>query len=180
MTIEKYPYRCGDTIERGIYYRVPKYLFEDEILRGLSSEAKLIYSKFLELLELSAKCGWVDDEGRLYIRFTLKNVEAFLGCSNHKARDIFKELGDDGIGLITRVEQGRGKASMIYVHRFVPKRTKEYARKNNGCAQKNNEDGTKSTANKNINNYKNINNKHPYNYILGECEDKYTESGGSL
>ena len=180
MAIETYPYRYDDTIERGIYYRVPKYLFEDEKLKGLSAEAKIIYSKFLELLEFSAKRGWVDDEGRLYIRFTLKNVESFLGCSNHKARDIFRELGEDGIGLITRVKQGRGKTSKIYIHKYIPERTKEYARKNNGCVQKNNEVGTKSTANKNINNYKNINNKHPYNYLLGVSENKYTESGGSL
>lgn len=106
MAIERYPYRYDDTIDRGIYYRVPKYLFEDEIFRGLSAEAKLIYSKLLELLEFSVKRDWFDDEGRLYVRFTLKNVETFLGCSNHKARDIFKELGKEGIGLITRVTQG--------------------------------------------------------------------------
>lgn len=180
MAIEKYPYRHDDTIDRGIYYRVPKYLFEDEIFRGLSAEAKLIYSKFLELLEFSARRGWFDEEGRLYIRFTLKNVESFLGCSNHKARDIFKELGEDGIGLITRVEQGRGKPSIIYVHKYVPEKTYICAQKDNNIAKKNNDYGTKCTPNKNINTYINKYNKKPYNYSMDEYTDKYKEDRDSL
>lgn len=83
MPIEKYPYKRGDEICRDAYYRLPKYLFEYESLSGLSVEAKVLYARFLELLELSARCGWYDDEGRLYIRFTLKNVETFFKCSNH-------------------------------------------------------------------------------------------------
>ena len=180
MAIEKYSYRYDDTIDRGIYYRVPKYLFEDKIFRGLSAEAKLIYSKLLELLEFSVKRDWFDDEGRLYVRFTLKNVETFLGCSNHKARDIFKELGKEGIGLITRVAQGQGKSPIIYVHRYVPERTKECARKNSVFAQKGNDNGTKCTSNKNNKINKNYNNTHPYNYSVEECKKKYSDEGNSL
>ena len=180
MAIDKYPYRHDDTIDRGIYYRVPKYLFEDEIFRGLSAEAKLIYSKFLELLEFSARRGWFDEEGRLFVRFTLKNVESFLGCSNHKARDIFKELGEDGIGIITRVEQGRGKPSIIYVHRYVPERTTECAHKDSAFAQKNNDYGTKCTSKKNNKKYINLNNTHPYNYSMEDCKNKYSDEGDSL
>ena len=115
MPIEKYPYKRGDEISRDIYYRLPKYLFEYESLSGLSIEAKVLYAKFLELLELSVKYGWYDDEGRLYIRYTLKNVEEFFKCSNHKAREIFKELGENGAGLITRVNQPRGRPAYMFI-----------------------------------------------------------------
>ena len=201
MPIEKYPYKRGDEISRDIYYRLPQYLFEYESLSGLSIEAKVLYAKFLELLELAAKYGWDDDEGRLYIRYTLKNVEEFFKCSNHKAREIFKELGEDGAGLITRVNQPRGRPAIIYVHKFVKEdddlrevyRT-AYARKNRECAQKNIDNAQKNsgytperTANKYINNkikkennYKGFQKENPYNYATDDYEKLYSDEGGSF
>lgn len=201
VAIEKYPFRRGEEISRDVYYRLPKYLFEYESLSGLSVEAKVLYAKFLELMELSAKYGWYDEEGRLYIRYTLKNVEDFFKCSNHKAREIFKELGEDGVGLITRVELVKGRPSVIYVHKFIREEDdlreeyrKTYAQKNSVCAQKNigyaqknyehtPERTTNKYINKNIiekNSYKGFQKENPYNYSISDYEEKYSEKGGSL
>ena len=209
MPIEKYPYKRGDEICRDAYYRLPKYLFEYESLSGLSIEAKVLYARFLELLELSARCGWYDDEGRLYIRFTIKNVETFFKCSNHKAREIFKELGESGAGLITRMEQERGRPAIIYVHKFVKDDAdhrevckKSYAQKDREGAQKNYEDAQKNrdsaqkncehTPKRTANNIyinkiikekeynKGFRKMNPYNYSTDDYEEIYSEKGDSL
>lgn len=188
MPIEKYPYKRGDEICRDAYYRLPKYLFEYESLSGLSVEAKVLYARFLELLELSARCGWYDDEGRLYIRFTLKNVETFFKCSNHKAREIFKELGESGAGLITRMEHERGRPAIIYVHKFVKDDADHREVCKKSYAQKNCEHTPKRTAN-NIYINKIIKEKeynkgfrkmNPYNYSTDDYEEIYSEKGDSL
>ncbi len=208
MAIEKYPFRRGEEISRDVYYRLPKYLFEYESLSGLSVEAKVLYARFLELLELSAKYGWYDDEGRLYIRYTLKNVEEFFKCSNHKAREIFKELGEEGVGLITRMELARGRPSVIYVHKFIreeddlrevlrkssaqknivcAQKNIGYAEKNHASAQKNSEYMPERTTNKYINKnikenniYKGFQKENPYNYATDNYEEIYSEEGGNL
>lgn len=197
MAIERFPYKKNDPIDRSLFYRLPKFLFEYKSLSELSIEARVLYARFLDLVEFSARAGWYDNEGRLYIMFTLKSVEKLFDCSNHKARDIFKELGDEGIGLITRVEQGRGQPSIIYVHKFIPEEEdlkdeyrKSFAGKDIDCAEKNNEVSqknivyySKSTPNKNNTNkviYNNFNNTNPYNYSMDDINKKYSDGGGSL
>lgn len=197
MAIERFPYKKNDPIDRSLFYRLPKFLFEYKSLSELSIEARVLYARFLDLVEFSAKAGWYDNEGRLYIMFTLKSVEKFFDCSNHKARDIFKELGDEGVGLITRVEQGRGQPSIIYVHKFIPEEEdlkdeyrKTFAGKDIDSAEKNNEGFqknivyySKSTPNKNNSNkviYNNFNNSSPYNYSMDDINKKYSDGGGSL
>ena len=127
MPIKKYPHIKGSSVDRGIYYRLPKFLFENSEFKDLSVEAKVIYAKLLDLDEFSEKAGWYDEEGRVFVRYTLRRVEEFLNCSCHKAQDIFKELGEEGVGLITRVAQGRGAASIIYVHRYDSQTDNRYA-----------------------------------------------------
>lgn len=118
MPIKKYPHTKGSGINRGIYYRLPKFLFEQHEFKELSVEAKVVYAKLLELDDFSERRGWYDSDGRVYVLYTLRRVEEFLNCSCHKAQDIFKELGEEGVGLITREGQGRGKPSRIYVHKY--------------------------------------------------------------
>ena len=198
MAIEKFPYKNGDAIDRGIYYRLPKFLFDYQSFSKLSIEAKVLYARFLELVEISSKNGWYDEDGILYIKFTIKKVQEFFDCSVHKARDIFKELGEEGVGLITRIEQGRGQPSIIYVHKFIPEdsdlkgvhtqkvrteKDNESSQKDNGSSQKNIVYYSKSTPNKNNTNkviYNTFNNTNPYNYSMDEYEKKYTDGGGSL
>lgn len=69
---------------------------------------------------LSAKNGWYDRLGRVYIYYTLDEIQADLNCGHDKATKLLVELdAGKGIGLIERVRQGQGKPTKIYVKRFT-------------------------------------------------------------
>ena len=63
------------------FYRVPRLLIKDERFKGLSSDAKLLYGLMLDRMSLSMKNGWLDEENRAYIIYTLDNVMEDLGCA---------------------------------------------------------------------------------------------------
>ena len=54
------------------FYRFPKALFTDSRFRGISVEAKVLYGLLLDRMGLSVKNGWKDEEGRVYIIFTVE------------------------------------------------------------------------------------------------------------
>ncbi len=62
-----YDYFYGQQAELFSFYRVPKVLFTDEKFSNISSDAKLLYGIMLDRMNLSAKNGWVDELGRVYI-----------------------------------------------------------------------------------------------------------------
>ena len=57
--------------EQFSFFRIPKILFSDERFRNLSSEAKILYGLMLDRVGLSRKNGWVEEEGNVYIHFTM-------------------------------------------------------------------------------------------------------------
>ena len=68
------------------------------------------------------KKGWDDEEGRVYIIFTLEDVTETLGYRKEKAIKLFHELDTKkGVGLIERVRQGQGRPALIYVKNFARK-----------------------------------------------------------
>ena len=105
--------------ERFAFYRIPKALFQEELFRNLSAEAKILYGILLDRMSLSLKNGWLDDRGRGYIIFTISEVMAHMGCANKKAITLLDELEKKG-GLIVRKRQGLGRPNLIYVKHFVP------------------------------------------------------------
>lgn len=115
----KFDYYYGIEAEQFSFYRVPRLLIKDIRFRDLSCEAKLLYGLMLDRLSLSMKNGWLDDEDRAYIYYTLENIVEDLGCSTGKCVKILAELDDKkGIGLIERKKQGLGKPDIIYVKNF--------------------------------------------------------------
>ena len=69
---------------------------------------------------LSARNGWYDDAGRVYIFYTLDEIQEDLNCGHEKAVKLLSELDTDkGCGLIERVKQGQGRPTKIYVKRFT-------------------------------------------------------------
>ena len=65
---------------------------------------------------LSARNGWHDELGRIYIYFTVNEIRQTLNCGNDKAIKLLAELDTvKGIGLIERVKQGQGKPTKIFV-----------------------------------------------------------------
>ena len=113
-----YDYFYGQQAEQFSFYRIPKALFTDEAFSSISTDAKLLYGILLDRMNLSAKNGWLDKEGRVYIIFTLDEVQESLGCGHGKAAKLLDEL-DGSTGLIERKRQGLGKPNIIFVKNFI-------------------------------------------------------------
>lgn len=115
-----FEYFYGRESEQFNFIRIPKLLFTDKTFSGLSNDAKLLYSLMLDRMSLSKQNGWLDDNGRVYIIFTVEEASEVLNCGTEKVTRLFNELDDSkGIGLITRKRRGLGKPSVIYLHKFM-------------------------------------------------------------
>ena len=59
--------------------------------------------------------------GRVFIYYTLDEIQEDLNCGHEKAVRLLAELdtGKKGFGLIERVKQGQGRPTKIYVKRFT-------------------------------------------------------------
>ena len=115
-----FDYFYGQQAEMFSFYRVPKVLFTDERFWNISTDAKLLYGILLDRMNLSAKNGWMDEAGRVYIIFTIDEIKGSIGCAEKKAVKLLDEL-ERKCGLIERKRQGLGKPNLIYVKNFVDK-----------------------------------------------------------
>lgn len=116
----KFDYYYGIEAEQFSFYRVPRLLIKDKSFKGLSSDAKLLYGLMLDRMSLSMKNGWVDDDNRAYIYYTVENIMEDLGCAKATGVKIMAELDNKkGIGLIEKKRQGLGKPDIIYVKNFT-------------------------------------------------------------
>lgn len=105
---------------------IPKVLFTDEYFRNLSSDAKVLYGLMLDRMALSIRHQWFDEEGKVYIIFTVEQVIQYMNCGRDKAMKTLAELDTKkGIGLIERVKQGFGKPDIIYVKNFILRTSKD-------------------------------------------------------
>ncbi|WP_398597053.1 replication initiator protein A [Streptococcus suis] len=100
---------------------LPKVLVTEDLYKNLSSDAKILYACLLERSSLSFKNDWIDEQGRVYIVFTVEEIMKMLNKSNKTAVKILNELDANtkGIGLIERKRQGLGKPNIIYVKDFM-------------------------------------------------------------
>ncbi len=110
----KFDYFYGEESEQYSFFRIPRLLVTSERFKVLSSDAKLLYTFMLDRMGLSARNGWYDEKGRVYIYYPLEEVCGLLNCSHGKAVRAFAELDTTkGVGLIERVRQGLGRPSRI-------------------------------------------------------------------
>lgn len=116
-----FDYYYGDESNQFAFYRIPRQLITGEAFKKLSTDAKLLYGLLLDRMGLSAKNGWYDDMGRVFIYYTLDEIQEDLNCGHEKAVRLLAELdtGKKGFGLIERVKQGQGRPTKIYVKRFT-------------------------------------------------------------
>lgn len=110
-------YIYGAEPDRFPFLKVPKILLQNEAYSRISAEAKLLYSLLFDRTELSNKNGWLDDQDRVYIIFTIAEIRECLNCGNKKAIQLLDEL-ENKAGLIERKRQGLGKPNLIYVKSF--------------------------------------------------------------
>ena len=105
--------------EQFAFYMIPKEIVEDRPFCELSDGSKLLYSIILDRVKLSRKNGWIDDKNRVYIIFTVEEVQNTMRCAKQKATKLMQEL--ETIGLIEKKRQGLGKPNLLYVKNFVRK-----------------------------------------------------------
>lgn len=115
MTLD---YFYGNQADQFTFYRIPKVLFTDERYKSISAEAKILYGILLDRMTLSQKNGWLDEQNRVYIIFTLEEVMEAIGCADNKATKLLSEL-DSKAGLIERKRQGLGKPNLIFIKNFI-------------------------------------------------------------
>ena len=120
MTLD---YFYGQTGELFSFYRIPKALFQEQRFQSLSTDAKTLYGILLDRMSLSAKNGWLDEQNRVFIIFTIEDVKRALCCADNKATKLLREL--EKFGLIERKRRGQGKPSLVYVKNFSAESSKE-------------------------------------------------------
>lgn len=115
-----FDYYYGDESNQFSFYRIPRQLITGDAFKRLSTDAKLLYGLLLDRMGLSARHGWYDEQGRVYIYYTLEEIQEDLNCGHEKAVKLLAELDvGKGFGLIERVKQGQGRPTKIYVKRFT-------------------------------------------------------------
>lgn len=113
-----YDYFYGQQSEQFSFYRIPKILFSQDKFWNVSTDAKLLYGILLDRMNLSARNGWLDEAGRVYIIFTIEEIKESLGCAEKKAVKLLDEL-EKKAELIERKRQGLGKPNLIFVKNFI-------------------------------------------------------------
>lgn len=151
-------YFYGQQSNQFSFYRIPKVLFSDQRYSCLSIEAKILYGILLDRMELSMRNHWFDDQGRVYIIFTIEEVMAHLGCGDKKAGALLAEL-EKKADLIFRKRQGLGKPNLIYVKNFVSPDRQIQTRQNDvsGDVTSTIQDPSKSQRNKTDYNHTDLN-----------------------
>ena len=113
MTLDYFYGQAGELFS---FFRIPKALFQEQRFQDLSTDAKTLYGILLDRMSLSVKNGWLDEQNRVFIIFTIEDVKRALCCADNKATKLLREL--EKFGLIERKRRGLGKPSLVYVKNF--------------------------------------------------------------
>ncbi len=113
-------YFYGIQADQFEYFRIPKLLITDKRYKGISSDAKILYGVLLDRMSLSLKNRWIDEQNRVFIIYSIKEICEKLECSKDKAMYVMAELDNvKGIGLIEKAKRGLGLPDIIYVKNFA-------------------------------------------------------------
>lgn len=93
------------------YIPLPRFLLQDEQLRDIRNDAKVLYALLLDRASVSRQNGYVEPDGTIRLYFTLEQAQKKLHRSRQSATRIFREL--EYSGLIVRRKQGLGKPAII-------------------------------------------------------------------
>ena len=162
MTLD---YFYGQTGELFSFYRIPKALFQEQRFQSLSTDAKTLYGILLDRMSLSAKNGWLGEQNRVFIIFTIEDVKRSLCCADNKATKLLRELEE--FGLIERKRRGLGRPSLVYVKNFSAdsSKTRFQNRENHesGGFKSASQDPAKPRCNKTDKNNTEMNETYPFN-----------------
>jgi hypothetical protein len=95
------------------FYQTPKALFKNPRYRGLSLGSKLMYSILRDRLDMSIENNWKDDNGFIYLIFSIEKLANLLEI-DRKAVMRYKKLLVE-YKLIIDKRLGQGRSNRIYV-----------------------------------------------------------------
>ena len=163
-TVNSYYY--GDESNQFSFFRIPRQLITGERFKHISTDAKLLYGLLLDRMGLSEQNGWYDENGRVYIYYTLREIQRNLNCGQDKAIKLLAEL-DQGCDLIDRVRQGQGLPTKIYVKKCSSRKVSSTLKEN----------GSQDFGNSDAQTSENQTSRLPIfgSLDLGKTESNYTE-----
>lgn len=165
-------YFYGQQAEQFSFYRVPKLLFTNKRFAKIGIEAKFLYGILLDRMSLSAKNGWFDEKGRVYIIFTINEIMEAFDCAKQKAIKLLDELEKKG-NLIERVRQGLGKPNLIYVKNFfTPEPNLNSFENHTQCGMKKEHEEVPKSNRNNINQNNTENSNTNLSFPSGENENE--------
>ena len=85
-------YFYGDESKEFSYFRIPRLLITHQRFKNVSVEAKLLYGLLLDRMGLSEEHGWYDEDGRVFIYYTVEEISDDLCCGRDKAMKLLAEL----------------------------------------------------------------------------------------
>ena len=161
MTLDHFYGGAGELFS---FYRIPKALFLESRFQNLSTDAKTLYGILLDRMSLSVKNGWLDEQGRVFIVYTIEDVKRALCCADNKATKLMREL--EKIGLIERKRRGLGRPSLVYVKNFSAEssnsRFKNRENHESGGFKTTSQDPAKSRCNKTDENNTEMSETYPF------------------
>lgn len=80
-----FDYFGEDEAELFSFFRIPPQLITAPQFKQISKDAKLLYGMPLDRMGLSARHGWFDEQGRVYIYYTVEEIREDMSCGNKKA-----------------------------------------------------------------------------------------------
>ena len=100
------------------FLQVPLQLLFEPAFKALDFGSIILYSLILRRINLSAENykDFSDDNGNLYIIYTIDQICEHLNCSNKTAINALNKL--EKVGLIKKARQGLTKPNIIYVYDF--------------------------------------------------------------
>ena len=162
MTLDYFYGQAGELFS---FFRIPKALFQEQRFQDLSTDAKTLYGILLDRMSLSVKNGWLDEQNRVFIIFTIEDVKRSLCCADNKATKLLRELEE--FGLIERKRRGLGRPSLVYVKNFSAdsSKTRFQNRENHesGGFKSASQDPAKPRCNKTDKNNTEMNETYPFN-----------------
>ena len=105
MTLDYFYGQAGELFS---FYRIPKALFQEPRFQNLSTDAKTLYGILLDRMSLSAKNGWLDEQGRVFI---MPSVEGHIIC-NHT------DFVTNFLSVVTKSWTGIDSCALIFL---IPK-----------------------------------------------------------
>ena len=174
MTLDYFYGQAGELFS---FYRIPKALFQEPRFQSLSTDAKTLYGILLDRMSLSVKNGWLDEQNRVFIIFTIEDVKRALCCADNKATKLLREL--EKFGLIERKRRGLGKPSLVYVKNFSAESSKSIFQNrdfhDSGGFKNASQDPSKSRCNKTKENDTEMSETDPFNSEEADGMSKRTQ-----